>query len=226
MDGFVDQATNAQRGCSDPTNPACAATDTPDVMGYHTRGDIPNYWSYADNFVLQDHMFEPNASWSLPEHLFQVSEWSAQLHAARQPVELHERAAGARPPARLRRTPRKRAAAAGSDLRVDRHDVPPPPEPGLVGLLRRVTAASPTARTTPRCRARRCAQNAIDARHLEPAAVLRHRPRRRRARQHPVGRQLLQRGQGGEPAGGVVGRAVGRGERAPARRRSASASRT
>ena len=77
MDGFVDQATNAQRGCSDPTNPACAATDTPDVMGYHTRSDIPNYWSYADNFVLQDHMFEPNASWSLPEHLFQVSEWSA-----------------------------------------------------------------------------------------------------------------------------------------------------
>src|SRR5439155_16252040 len=77
MDGFVDQATNAQRGCSDPTNPACAATDTPDVMGYHTRSDIPNYWSYADDFVLQDHMFEPNASWSLPEHLFQVSEWSA-----------------------------------------------------------------------------------------------------------------------------------------------------
>jgi phospholipase C len=27
--------------------------------------------------VLQDHMYEPNASWSLPEHLFQVSEWSA-----------------------------------------------------------------------------------------------------------------------------------------------------
>jgi phospholipase C len=77
MDGFVNQATNAQRGCSDPTNPACAATDTPDVMGYHTRSDIPNYWSYADDFVLQDHMFEPNASWSLPEHLFQVSEWSA-----------------------------------------------------------------------------------------------------------------------------------------------------
>src|SRR5206468_2747786 len=67
MDGFVNQATNAQRGCSDPTNPACAATDTPDVMGYHTRSDIPNYWSYADNFVLQDKMFEPNASWSLPE---------------------------------------------------------------------------------------------------------------------------------------------------------------
>src|SRR2546425_60282 len=31
----------------------------------------------ADGILLQDHMFEPNASWSLPEHLFQVSEWSA-----------------------------------------------------------------------------------------------------------------------------------------------------
>lgn len=47
-------------------------------MGYHTQSDIPNYWAYAKSFVLQDHLFEPNASWSLPEHLFQVSEWSAR----------------------------------------------------------------------------------------------------------------------------------------------------
>ena len=46
-------------------------------MGYHTQSDVPNYWKYAHDFVLQDHMFEPTASWSLPEHLFQVSEWSA-----------------------------------------------------------------------------------------------------------------------------------------------------
>ncbi len=46
-------------------------------MGCHDAREIPNYWSYARNFVLQDHMFEPNSSWSLPEHLFQVSEWSA-----------------------------------------------------------------------------------------------------------------------------------------------------
>jgi phospholipase C len=46
-------------------------------MGYHTQSDIPNYWAYARDFVLQDHMFEPNASWSLPAHLFLVSEWSA-----------------------------------------------------------------------------------------------------------------------------------------------------
>jgi phospholipase C len=53
-------------------------------MAYHSGSDIPNYWSYARNFVLQDHMFEPNASWSLPASLFKVSEWSAACasHAA------------------------------------------------------------------------------------------------------------------------------------------------
>ena len=29
-------------------------------MGYHDDREIPNYWAYASNFVLQDHMFEPN----------------------------------------------------------------------------------------------------------------------------------------------------------------------
>jgi phospholipase C len=47
-------------------------------MGYHDAREIPNYWTYARNFVLQDHMFEPDASWSLPQHLYQVSEWSAR----------------------------------------------------------------------------------------------------------------------------------------------------
>ncbi len=77
MDGFLAQAEQGTRGCMDPDNPACVHSATPDVMGYHDGGDIPNYWKYAQSFVLQDRMFEPNASWSLPEHLFQVSEWSA-----------------------------------------------------------------------------------------------------------------------------------------------------
>src|SRR5205085_1787542 len=41
------------------------------------RKDIPNYWAYADHFVLQDHMFESVDSWSLPSHLSMVSGWSA-----------------------------------------------------------------------------------------------------------------------------------------------------
>ncbi len=77
MDGFIARAENGARGCLDPDNPACSHSAKPDVMGYHDGGDIPNYWRYARDFVLQDRMFEPNASWSLPEHLFQVSEWSA-----------------------------------------------------------------------------------------------------------------------------------------------------
>ncbi len=47
------------------------------VMGYHTAQELPNYWAYARNFVLQDHMFAPVRSWSLPTHLYMVSEWAA-----------------------------------------------------------------------------------------------------------------------------------------------------
>ncbi len=81
MDGFVGQAEKGM-GCT-TNNPNCspckASTQSTcvDVMGYHDAREIPNYWTYAHDYVLQDHMFEPNASWSLPEHLFQVSEWSA-----------------------------------------------------------------------------------------------------------------------------------------------------
>jgi len=56
-----------------------------DVMGYHNASDIPNYWTYANNFVLQDHMFEPVNSWSLPSHLYMVSGWSATCSRANDP---------------------------------------------------------------------------------------------------------------------------------------------
>jgi phospholipase C len=46
-------------------------------MGYQTGAEIPNYWTYARDYVLQDHMFESVDSWSLPAHLYLVSEWSA-----------------------------------------------------------------------------------------------------------------------------------------------------
>jgi phospholipase C len=81
MDGFVGQAETGQKcTTTDPNCSPCtqgAQAQCIDVMGYHDAGELPNYWAYARNFVLQDHMYEPNASWSLPQHLFQVSEWSA-----------------------------------------------------------------------------------------------------------------------------------------------------
>ena len=78
MNGFVQQGMLGERHCADPNNPACTNSGTTDVMGYHAGTDIPNYWTYAHDFVLQDHMFEPNNSWSLPSHLFMVSEWAAR----------------------------------------------------------------------------------------------------------------------------------------------------
>ena len=80
MDGFITQATKGKKGCGANTidNPACSNSATPDVMGDHTAAEIPNYWTYARDFVLNDHMFEPVASWSLPDHLYLVSGWSAK----------------------------------------------------------------------------------------------------------------------------------------------------
>ncbi len=85
MDGFVGQAEHGM-GCS-TTDPNCSPCQQSgsggtgakcvDVMGYHDAREIPNYWTYAQDFVLQDHMFESNSSWSLPAHLFMVSGWSA-----------------------------------------------------------------------------------------------------------------------------------------------------
>jgi phospholipase C len=85
MDGFINQVRTGQRGCKNPDTPGCSPGGTADVMGWHDAREIPNYWTYAEQFVLQDHMFEPNASWSLPSHLFLVSGWSATCTQAGNP---------------------------------------------------------------------------------------------------------------------------------------------
>jgi phospholipase C len=76
MNGFVRRA---ELKC---TTPRCKT----DVMGHHVGSDIPNYWSYAKHFVLNDHMFESDHSWSLPAHLNLVSGWSANCRKPAQPM--------------------------------------------------------------------------------------------------------------------------------------------
>ena len=76
MDGFQRQAEDTK---------SCVASQC-DVMGYHDGTDIPYYWQLARSYVLQDHMFEPNMSWSLPAHLYMVSEWSASCSRPGDPM--------------------------------------------------------------------------------------------------------------------------------------------
>jgi phospholipase C len=80
MDGFI-RVTDRRliREClRNRGSTACSGLRHANVMSYHDGSQIPNYWRYARDFVLQDHMFEPNWGWSLPAHLWLVSGWSAQ----------------------------------------------------------------------------------------------------------------------------------------------------
>jgi phospholipase C len=80
MDGFLRQAEQGSQCLGDgPACSPCRARGTAciDAVGYHDAREIPNYWAYAKNFVLQDQLFASSSSWSLPAHLFMVSEWSA-----------------------------------------------------------------------------------------------------------------------------------------------------
>jgi len=77
MNGFVAES---EKFCKPGTR--CRV----DVMGHHTGKDIPNYWAYARDFVLDDHMFEPSHSWSTPSHLYEVSAWSAVCTRPGDPV--------------------------------------------------------------------------------------------------------------------------------------------
>jgi phospholipase C len=92
MNGFVVQAELGRSNyCKKHfDDPRCSySPKKPDVMGYHDWREIPNYWDYASNFVLQDHMFESDSSWSMPEHLYLVSGWSAKCTRKGDPMSCH-----------------------------------------------------------------------------------------------------------------------------------------
>jgi acid phosphatase len=78
MDGFVAQGEKGLAGCPATASNCPYKTKQTDVMGYHDGRDLPTYWAYAQNYTLQDHMFAAASAWSLPAHLYMVSEWSAR----------------------------------------------------------------------------------------------------------------------------------------------------
>jgi phospholipase C len=92
MDGFIQAAAELPRliCIHERFNPSCGPqtgpNGEPSVVSYHTRKEIPNYWAYARRYVLQDRMFAPVDSWTLPAHLFLVSGWSASCEGPYRPM--------------------------------------------------------------------------------------------------------------------------------------------
>jgi phospholipase C len=92
MDGFVRSVTELSPNACADTRLAkdCGRTlgpqGQPDVMGWHDAREIPNYWTYAEGFVLQDHMFAPADSWTLPAHEYLVSGWAASCKGPWKPM--------------------------------------------------------------------------------------------------------------------------------------------
>ena len=222
MDGFVAQAESGRKGCLDPTDPGVHELRQSRRDGLpHRRATSRTTGPTRSDFVLQDHMFEPDASWSLPAHLFLVSEWSACCTQHDNPascVERDPRAAGTS--WRARRTGRRISTA----RQATRRSTPGPTSPTCststhvsVGLLRRQrhrarlrerrerSTCAPVAaeRRTRRASGTRC-RTSTPSRPTTSSATSKTSATSTPRRRH------------GHAARGVVGRAVGRGQRASA----------
>ena len=135
MDGFVRQARTDRGRCANAKGvvanagqdqvakiAACGPQNARAVMSYHDARDIPNYWTWASNFVLQDHMFGPNFSGSWAAHLYEVSAWAAICKSATNPMSC----VGSL----------KQPKNTIGPYRVDRPDLAAAQRPRLLGLLR------------------------------------------------------------------------------------------
>jgi len=93
MDGFIRSTLISDKtdDCTrEPFADRCDAKTgpqrQPDVMSYFTRREIPNYWAYADEYVLQDRIFESVDSFSLPSHMMLISGWAASCKNPHDPM--------------------------------------------------------------------------------------------------------------------------------------------
>ena len=110
-------------------------------MGYHDGREIPNYWAYARHFVLQDHMFQSDTSWSLPSHLYLVSGWSARCAKRGKPMSCRASSkTPARRPASRRTRPEPLRTTTGPTSHTSSTSTT------SAGATTSSAAASPTAR--------------------------------------------------------------------------------
>ena len=84
MDRFLEESYKGKTCTS--LDPDCTpGLNARDVMGYHDFREIPNYWNYANLYVLQDHLFESVKSYSLPAHLYILAAQSGGYVSKSQP---------------------------------------------------------------------------------------------------------------------------------------------
>ncbi len=74
MDGYLREQQSACK---------CTATTS---VGYYNASDIPIFWRYAQDYTLQDNLFEQVTSWSFPSHVFLLSEWAAACTSPTNPM--------------------------------------------------------------------------------------------------------------------------------------------
>ena len=129
MDGFIAEYETALKRClNKPGNQNCGVPKPqPDVMSYKLRSDLPEYWAYADNYVLQDHMFGPGAD---VESRRRICTW---FRVGRRGVIGRMTRRVVRTRSRGRRSRRYQSAP---NYRVDRHHASAEPARSVVGLLR------------------------------------------------------------------------------------------
>ena len=66
MDGFIAKPRQRPKDCLNADQSALHELGRARRDGLPHAREIPNYWTYAQQFVLQDHMFEPNARGACP----------------------------------------------------------------------------------------------------------------------------------------------------------------
>ena len=197
-------------------------TSVPDVMGYHTAAEIPNYWTYASQFTLDDHMFEPVKSWSLPDHLALVSGWSAKCKNKKASSCKNDIAYnGAYDLGIFDKAVAQEMAGGTTNVNLAWTD--------LTWLLFKhhvswgyyvQTGSQPDCANDSALTCSPVAAELPDLRHLEPPAPLHRCTSRPPRKERPTAGQLPHAGPQRDPAIGVVGHAGRPEQRAPARKRA------
>ena len=109
------------------------------AWGITTPGRSRTTGPTRTSYVLHDQLFEPVASWSLPDHNYLVSAWSALCSTPTEPSSCTNNIVGpyAPPPDATLRQPSRRDRYRSGVLGVDRYHLPAPHPPRELGVLRR-----------------------------------------------------------------------------------------